>query len=153
MNLELALRMCEAAVRQAAREGALISVAVVDAGGHLVAFQRMDGARITGPVLAPGKAFTAVAHRMPTADLAELVLPGGELYGLAGDRYVCFGGGVPLGGPAAGTGWARWWRARWESAAAPFPRTSPAPRPPRPSGKAHSRIYRRKEGRRKSSSR
>ncbi|WP_436757468.1 GlcG/HbpS family heme-binding protein [Streptosporangium sp. V21-05] len=98
MNLELALRMCEAAVRQAAREGALISVAVVDAGGHLVAFQRMDGARITGPVLAPGKAYTAVAHRMPTADLAPLVLPGGELYGLAGDRYVCFGGGVPLGG-------------------------------------------------------
>ncbi|MFB9676297.1 GlcG/HbpS family heme-binding protein [Streptosporangium vulgare] len=102
MNLELALRMCEAAVRQAAREGALISVAVVDAGGHLVAFQRMDGARITGPVLAPGKAYTAVAHRMPTADLAPLVLPGGELYGLAGDRYVCFGGGVPLGEPGDG---------------------------------------------------
>ncbi|MER5643138.1 heme-binding protein [Streptosporangium sp. NPDC002524] len=109
MNLELALRMCEAAVRQAGREGALISVAVVDAGGHLVAFQRMDGARITGPVLAPGKAYTAVAHRMPTADLAPLVLPGGELYGLAGDRYVCFGGGVPLGelgepGDGRGTG-------------------------------------------------
>ncbi|MGJ6962027.1 GlcG/HbpS family heme-binding protein [Streptosporangium sp. G11] len=98
MNLELALRMCEAAVKQAAREGALVSVAVVDAGGHLVAFQRMDGARITGPVLAPGKAYTAVAHGMPTADLAPLVLPGGELYGLPGDRYVCFGGGVPLGG-------------------------------------------------------
>jgi uncharacterized protein GlcG (DUF336 family) len=97
VNLELALRMCEAAVKQAAREGALVSVAVVDAGGHLVAFQRMDGARITGPVLAPGKAYTAVAHGMPTADLAPLVLPGGELYGLPGDRYVCFGGGVPLG--------------------------------------------------------
>ncbi|MFF3437271.1 heme-binding protein [Streptosporangium sp. NPDC002721] len=107
MNLELALRMCEAAVRQATREGALISVAVVDAGGHLIAFQRMDGARITGPVLAPGKAYTAVAHRMPTADLAELVLPGGELYGLAGDRYVCLGGGVPLGEPGDGRGTGR----------------------------------------------
>jgi uncharacterized protein GlcG (DUF336 family) len=96
MNLELALRMCEAAVKQAGREGALISVAVVDAGGHLVAFQRMDGAEIAGPVLAPGKAYTAVAHRMSTADLAPLVVPGGELYGLAGDRYVCFGGGIPL---------------------------------------------------------
>ncbi|WP_329083412.1 GlcG/HbpS family heme-binding protein [Streptosporangium sp. NBC_01469] len=107
MNLELALRMCEAAVKQAAREGALISVAVVDAGGHLVAFQRMDGARITGPVLAPGKAYTAVAHRMATADLAPLVLPGGELYGLAGDRYVCFGGGVPLGESGDGRGVSR----------------------------------------------
>lgn len=108
MNLELALRLCETAVRQAAREGALISVAVVDAGGELVAFQRMDGARITGSVLAPGKAYTALAHRMPTADLAPLVLPGGELYGLAGDRYVCLGGGVPLGGSGDGygAGWA-----------------------------------------------
>jgi uncharacterized protein GlcG (DUF336 family) len=99
MNLELALRMCEAAVKQAGREGALISVAVVDAGGNLVAFQRMDGAEIAGPVLAPGKAYTAVAHRMSTADLAPLVVPGGELYGLAGDRYVCFGGGIPLSEP------------------------------------------------------
>ncbi|WP_433239192.1 GlcG/HbpS family heme-binding protein [Streptosporangium sp. CA-135522] len=96
MNLELALRMCEASVKQAGREGALISVAVVDAGGHLVAFQRMDGSEIAGPALAPGKAFTAVAHRRPTADLAPLVTPGGALYGLAGDRYVCFGGGIPL---------------------------------------------------------
>lgn len=99
MNIELALRMCEASVRQAGREGALVSVAVVDAGGHLVAFQRMDGAEIAGVTLAPGKAYTAVAHRMTTADLARLVRPGGELYGLPGDRYVCFGGGVPLRHP------------------------------------------------------
>ncbi|MEV8636461.1 heme-binding protein [Streptosporangium sp. NPDC051023] len=96
MNLELALRMCEAAVKQAVREGTLVSVAVVDAGGHLVAFQRMDDAEISGPDLASGKAYTSVAHRMSTADLAPLVAPGGALYGLAGDRYVCFGGGIPL---------------------------------------------------------
>ncbi|MEU6998364.1 heme-binding protein [Nonomuraea sp. NPDC046570] len=96
MNLEIALRMCEAALKQAAREGALISVAVVDAGGHLVTFQRMEGAEIAGPVLAPGKAYTSVANRRSTADLALLTVPGGELYGLAGDRFICFGGGVPL---------------------------------------------------------
>ncbi|MCG5218194.1 heme-binding protein [Streptosporangium sp. KLBMP 9127] len=96
MNRELALRMCEAAIKEAARTGALVSVAVVDAGGHLTAFQRMDGAGIAGPVLAPAKAHTAVAHRVATADLAPMVQPGGELYGLAGDRFVCVGGGVPL---------------------------------------------------------
>ncbi|MBE1561034.1 GlcG/HbpS family heme-binding protein [Nonomuraea africana] len=96
VGLEIALRMCEAAIRQATREGALVSVAVVDAGGHLVTFQRMEGAEIAGPVLAPGKAYTSVAHRMTTADLAPLAAPGGELYGLAGDRFVCFGGGIPL---------------------------------------------------------
>jgi uncharacterized protein GlcG (DUF336 family) len=96
VNLDLALRMCEFAVKEARRLGALISVAVVDPGGHLTAFQRMDGAEIAGPVLAPGKAYTAVANRMSTADLAPLVAPGGELYGLAGDRFICFGGGIPL---------------------------------------------------------
>ncbi|MEU7894859.1 MULTISPECIES: GlcG/HbpS family heme-binding protein [Nonomuraea] len=96
VGLEIALRMCEAAIRQASREGALVSVAVVDAGGHLVSFQRMEGAEIAGPVLAPGKAYTSVANRISTADLAPLTAPGGELYGLAGDRFVCFGGGIPL---------------------------------------------------------
>lgn len=96
VNLDLALRMCESAVREARRLGALISVAVVDAGGHLMAFQRMDGADIAGPDLAPGKAYTAVALRTPTADLAAMVAPRGELYGLASTRFVCVGGGVPL---------------------------------------------------------
>ncbi|WP_327091597.1 heme-binding protein [Nonomuraea sp. NBC_01738] len=96
MNLEIALRMCEAALKQAAREGAGVSVAVVDSGGHLVAFQRMEGAEIAGPVLAPGKAYTAVANRITTAELAALAAPGGELFGLAGDRFICFGGGIPL---------------------------------------------------------
>ncbi|MFI7420763.1 heme-binding protein [Nonomuraea sp. NPDC049684] len=96
MDLELALRMTEAALKQAVREGALVSVAVVDAGGHLVSFQRMAGAEIAGPVLAPGKAYTAVALRTATADLARLVAPGGELFGLTGERFVCLGGGIPL---------------------------------------------------------
>jgi uncharacterized protein GlcG (DUF336 family) len=97
VNLELALRMCEAAIKEATRVGALVSVAVVDAGGHLMAFQRMDGAEIAGPALAEGKAYTAVAHRIATADLAPLVQPGGEMFGLASmNRFVCFGGGIPL---------------------------------------------------------
>lgn len=99
VDLELALRMCEAARSTASRLGAIVSVAVVDAGGHLVAFQRMDGAEIAGPTLARDKAFTAVAHRVATAELAPLVAPGGDLVGMHsadGGRYVCFGGGLPL---------------------------------------------------------
>ena len=99
VDLDLALRMCAVALAEARGQGALVSVGVVDAGGHLVAFQRMDGAEIAGPVLARDKAYTAVAHRCPTADLAAASAPGGELAGLAsadGGRYVCFGGGLPL---------------------------------------------------------
>lgn len=96
MNLELALRMTEAAMRQAAREGASISVAVVDEGGNLVSFQRMEGAEISGPVLAPGKAYTSVALRRSTADLARQLARGGDLAGLAGGGFVGVGGGIPL---------------------------------------------------------
>ncbi|HEX4817302.1 MAG TPA: heme-binding protein [Nonomuraea sp.] len=96
MNLELALRMTEAALRQAVREGASISVAVVDEGGNLVSFQRMEGAEISGPVLAPGKAYTAVALRTSTADLARRLARGGDLAGLQGNGFVAVGGGIPL---------------------------------------------------------
>ena len=76
-----------------------LSVAIVDAGGHLVVFERMDGAEIAGPVLARDKAFTAVAHRVATQELTDLVLPGADLAGMNsadGGRYIAFGGGLPL---------------------------------------------------------
>jgi uncharacterized protein GlcG (DUF336 family) len=98
INLSLAARMTEAAVVRATELGALVSAAVVDAGGHLVHFQRMDGAEIAGPTLALDKAYTAVAHRIGTADLTALAAPGGPLAGLqanGGGRYVVFGGGLP----------------------------------------------------------
>jgi len=99
ITLALAARMVDAGVSRATEFGALVSVAVVDMGGQLVAFGRMDGAEIAGPTLAVDKAFTAVAHRVPTGELTALAAPGGELAGLAangGGRYVTFGGGVPL---------------------------------------------------------
>jgi uncharacterized protein GlcG (DUF336 family) len=94
-----ALHMVAAAHAEAVRRSILVSAAVVDAGGHLVAFGRMDGAEIAGPVLAVDKAYTAVANRIATSELAILAAPGGELFGLhanGGGRFVIFGGGVPI---------------------------------------------------------
>jgi uncharacterized protein GlcG (DUF336 family) len=99
VDLTLARELVAAALATASAAGALVSAAVVDAGGHLVAFERMDGAEIAGPVLAPDKAFTAVAHRIGTHELTALVAPGGPLAGMqsaGGGRYVCFAGGLPL---------------------------------------------------------
>ncbi len=99
IDLALARTMCAAALQAAADQGVLVSVAVVDAGGHLIAFERMDGAEIAGPVLAPDKAYTAVSHRVATHELADAVAPGGDLVGMHSadhGRYVAFAGGLPL---------------------------------------------------------
>ena len=99
VKLATALRMIAAAHAEAERRSILVSAAVVDAGGNLVAFGRMDGAEIAGPVLAVDKAYTAVANRIATSELAALAAPGGELFGIhanGGGRFVIFGGGVPV---------------------------------------------------------
>lgn len=98
LDADLAQRMVHAAVSRAGELGIAVSVAVVDGGGNLVAFLRMDAAEIAGPTLAVDKAYTAVAHRIHTHELAPLVAPGGDLVGMnanGGGRYVAFAGGVP----------------------------------------------------------
>lgn len=99
IDLSTAQRLISAAHAEAHRRSVRISAAVVDAGGNLVAFGRMDGAEIAGPALAVDKAYTAVANSIATAELAVLAAPGGELFGLqanGGGRFVIFGGGIPL---------------------------------------------------------
>ena len=95
-----AARAVIAAVQAEARAiGVAMSCAVVDSGDQLVAFERMDGADLVGITLARDKAFTALANRMPTRDLAPIVQPGTEFYGydsVAGGRTIVFAGGMPL---------------------------------------------------------
>jgi uncharacterized protein GlcG (DUF336 family) len=95
-----AARRIVAAVQAEARDMAVaMSVAVVDSGDQLVAFERMDGADLVGITLARDKAFTALVNRMPTRDLAPLVQPGTEFYGydsVAAGRMIVFAGGMPL---------------------------------------------------------
>ena len=99
ITLAAAQRALAAGIAEAEQIGVAVSVAVVDAGGVLRAFARMDGAEIAGEVLAIDKAYTAVAHRASTAELGALAQPGGDLFGLqanGGGRYVMFGGGLPV---------------------------------------------------------
>ncbi|MDI2130007.1 GlcG/HbpS family heme-binding protein [Yinghuangia seranimata] len=99
ISLDEAQLLCAAAVGAARERDVAVSVAVVDGGGNLVAFARMDGAEIAGPALAVDKAYTAVANSCATHELTEASAPGGGLYGLhaaSGGRFVVFGGGVPL---------------------------------------------------------
>jgi uncharacterized protein GlcG (DUF336 family) len=94
-----AFEMVAAVHDEARRRSVRVSAAVVDAGGNLVAFGRMDGAEIAGPTLAVDKAYTAVSNSIATSELAVLAAPGGELFGLHANgngRFVIFGGGIPV---------------------------------------------------------
>jgi uncharacterized protein GlcG (DUF336 family) len=99
MTLAAAHRIIAAVEAEATAMQVAMSAAVVDSGDQLVAFARMDGADLVGVRLAQDKAYTALANRMPTRDLAPLVQPGAEFYGydsLAAGRMIVFAGGMPL---------------------------------------------------------
>lgn len=99
LTLADAKRMLEAGEAKAARVGVPYNIAVVDAGGALVAFTRQDGALLGSIELAIGKAVTACLFEKTTAHLAELAQPGEPLFGIGqshGGRVVIFGGGLPV---------------------------------------------------------
>ena len=99
LNLTDAKIMLEAAERKADEIGISYCMAVVDAGGHLLAFIRQDGALIGSIDIAINKAHTARMFDTTTESLAPLAQPAAPLYGIQNsDRgnIVIFGGGIPV---------------------------------------------------------
>jgi len=99
IDLELALEMIHAAKEKAGEIGVPMVIAITDAGGNLVALQRMDQALLVSLDVATNKAYTAVALKLPTHELSQLAQPGQPLFGIHnadGGRIVIFGGGFPL---------------------------------------------------------
>jgi uncharacterized protein GlcG (DUF336 family) len=99
LSLADAKLMLEAAEAKATDIGIAYNIAVVDAGGALIAFMRQDNALIGSIDLAIGKAITARLFDKRTSCLAELAQPGAPLFGIEqsnGGRPVIFGGGLPV---------------------------------------------------------
>lgn len=71
LTYEGAEKVLEAAVRKAQEIGAPQCIAVTDDGGHLLAFARMDGAKVLSIDSAIAKARTAASSRGPTGRLPE----------------------------------------------------------------------------------
>lgn len=97
MTLEEAKKLIEAVEAHARERGMSAVIAVVNTEGNPIAVHVMDGAYLVSFEVAVKKARTAVAVKMPTAELAKLVARGGTFQGL--DQItdvVTFGGGVPL---------------------------------------------------------
>ncbi|OLZ68491.1 hypothetical protein AV521_20255 [Streptomyces sp. IMTB 2501] len=95
-DAELLVAMARRAAEDA---GVTVSVTVLDAGGHLLAFRRDDRAVLISGETSTRKAYTALQLNAPTADLVDAVQPGGLFHTLptALDRPLLFiAGGVPV---------------------------------------------------------
>jgi uncharacterized protein GlcG (DUF336 family) len=89
--------LTEALVR-AEQIDTLMNVAIVDAGGNLKAFSRMDGAWLGGIDIALKKARTARFFDMNSGELGSLSQPGGPLFNIevSNNGLITFPGGIPL---------------------------------------------------------
>ena len=99
LTLDDAKHMLQAAEVAAAKIGIAYNIAVVDAGGNLIAFVRQDGALIGSIDLAIGKAKTARLFDKTTSELAHLAQPNAPLFSIEQSndgKVVIFGGGLPV---------------------------------------------------------
>jgi uncharacterized protein GlcG (DUF336 family) len=99
LTLEDSKHMLSAAEAKATSLGIAYNIAVVDAGGHLLAFIRQEGALIGSIDLAIDKAVTARIFDKPTSELAALAQSGKPLFGIQesnAGKVVIFGGGIPV---------------------------------------------------------
>jgi glc operon protein GlcG len=103
LNLAGAEAIVEAAKAKAAAMGLKVNVAVVDDGGHLLSFARMDGARPASGNTALTKAMSAATFRQETGPrpakgepdlLLSLSLPAAAIAG--GGKGTALKGGVPI---------------------------------------------------------
>lgn len=80
--------------------GVPVNIAILDAGAHLKAFRRMDGAVLGSIDVAIGKARTAVLFDTRSEAVWEYCKPGAQAPGLehTNGGLVTFGGGIPLRG-------------------------------------------------------
>jgi uncharacterized protein GlcG (DUF336 family) len=100
ITLQQAHSVLDAALKKAAETGTLMDIAVVDAGGNLKSFARMDGAWLGSIDIAVKKARTARMFNMNTGEIGKLSQPGGPLYNIevSNGGLITFPGGIPLSG-------------------------------------------------------
>ena len=104
-----ALVALAAAVRKAEEMGVPQNISIVDEGGNLLAFVRMDGAKLLSRETSLSKAISAASHRQPTSrldpalELKLAIAAGGRLTNLEGGLPIIIGG-VCVGGIGVGSG-------------------------------------------------
>jgi uncharacterized protein GlcG (DUF336 family) len=99
LTLVEARTLIAAATKKAEEMGQPMCIAVVDAGGNLLAFERMTNAWIGSIDIAQKKAFTSRAFDITTRDLGANSQSGDQFFGIHASnngKIMIFAGGLPL---------------------------------------------------------
>jgi len=97
LTLDGAKKAADAAVAYARSNGAPGSaIAVVDDGGHLLYFVRLDGTFTASPNISIGKAKTAVLFKKPTKDFEDIINKGRFAMTALPPDFTPLQGGVPI---------------------------------------------------------
>jgi len=99
LDLRDACIILAGARRKAEEIGVPMCIAVCDESGNLVAFERMDGGKVTSITIAIDKAFTAAAAKKATHDYGDASQPGMPAYGIntaIAGRLMIVAGGLPV---------------------------------------------------------
>jgi len=96
ISLERAQAIITAAVAEAKSRDWKMNIAVVDSGGNLVAFQRMDGAMLASIQIAEHKARAAAIFRRETRVFEDAIQANSFNYLTTLDGMIASRGGIPL---------------------------------------------------------
>jgi glc operon protein GlcG len=96
ITLERASVLIAAAIAEAKRHDWKLNVAVVDSGGNLVAFERMDGALLASIQIAEHKARAAATFKRETKAWENAIQVNGYQYVMTLDGVIASRGGIPL---------------------------------------------------------
>ena len=96
VSLERAETAIAATVAEAKKHNWKLNVAVVDSGGNLVAFQRMDGAQLSSIQVSQHKARASAEFRRETKAFENALQLNNMQYILTLDGVIAARGGIPL---------------------------------------------------------
>jgi glc operon protein GlcG len=96
ISLQRAQTAINAVISEANKRDWKMNVAVVDSGGNLVAFQRMDGAMLASIQIAEHKARAAALFRRETRVFENAIQINNFNYLMTLDGFIASRGGIPL---------------------------------------------------------
>jgi uncharacterized protein GlcG (DUF336 family) len=93
INLDTAKKIATSAIAEARKNNWTMAVAIIDTGGNLVYFEKMDGTQTGSVRVAISKGRSAVLFKRPTKAFQDILAAGGE-----GLRVLRLEGAVPVEG-------------------------------------------------------